>query len=421
VGMSGFPMGFNITPVVNLDLFAAQSYLLELTDKANFAPYNAGYRWQGDQLIGVSGSDGRVLDVGMTLENLRIDPAEVADKQRLDLVMSTIPPEVTDPSPYLEQAWNLAEQPFTLTGYDPFTDQHLEWQTDKETFTSWLEAGNDGLGLRAAAYSSFLDAQDASLNTGGGNLVRFLEPNETMGRLEDAIRAGQNSAELRIRYRGSTYEIEAGDTGYKIARKTGIPFNLITAANPGLEWEALSVGQEISLPTRDLTIPLPPVSSKRIIVNLDNQSLVAYENGQVKFSWLISSGLNSYPTYPGVFEILSHEETAFGSSFNLCGTNGCAQWQMSWFMGLYEVTPGLMNGFHGAVLLPNGAVLMGASNVGAPYTYGCVMSEDSNAALLFEWADEGTIVEIISNDFPPQSELGRASLSQASVIGSPTL
>jgi hypothetical protein len=86
---------------------------------------------------------------------------------------------------------------------------------------------------------------------------------------------------------------------------------------------------------------------------------------------------------------------------------------MYWFMGIYEVVPGLMNGFHGAVLLPNGAYL-GGGNVGAPYTYGCVMSENSNAEQLFRWADEGTIVEIISRDFAPLSDLGRLAVSQVS-------
>jgi lipoprotein-anchoring transpeptidase ErfK/SrfK len=79
---------------------------------------------------------------------------------------------------------------------------------------------------------------------------------------------------------------------------------------------------------------------------------------------------------------------------------------MHWFMGLYEVTPGLMNGFHGAVELPNGAYL-GGGNVGAPYTFGCVMSLDSNAQQLYEWAEVGTPVEIISGEYQPQSELGK--------------
>jgi lipoprotein-anchoring transpeptidase ErfK/SrfK len=152
------------------------------------------------------------------------------------------------------------------------------------------------------------------------------------------------------------------------------------------------------------------VPNKRIIVDIETQSLVAYENGQEVFSWRISTGIGSAPTSPGIYQILNHDPEAYGSSFTLCGAQGCGQWTMYWFMGLYEVQPGLMNGFHGAVLLPNGSYL-GGGNVGSPYTFGCVMSLDSNAKLLYDWADEGTPVEIISREFAPRSELGRRAFS----------
>mgnify|MGYP001251354731 FL=1 len=134
--------------------------------------------------------------------------------------------------------------------------------------------------------------------------------------------------------------------------------------------------------------------------------MVAYENGEPVFSWAISSGISTAPTYPGVFQILNHDEVALGSSYTLCSAAGCGQWQMYWFMGIYEVTPGLVNGFHGAVLLPNGTYLGGGS-VGSPYTFGCVMSTNDNAELLYNWADEGTVVEIISSEFAPRSDLAR--------------
>jgi hypothetical protein len=141
-------------------------------------------------------------------------------------------------------------------------------------------------------------------------------------------------------------------------------------------------------------------------VDIDTQSLVAYENGQRVFSWLISTGISSAPTSPGIYQVLNHDELAMGSSYTLCGSQGCGQWKMYWFMGIYEVQPGLVNGFHGAVELPNGGYL-GGGNVGEPYTFGCVMSLDANAKLLYDWAEDGTIVEIVSSEFPPQSALAQ--------------
>jgi len=153
------------------------------------------------------------------------------------------------------------------------------------------------------------------------------------------------------------------------------------------------------------------VPSKRIIVNLDTAMLVAYENGQQKFAWKVSTGMDVAPTSPGIYQILDHNEKAIGSGVELCGSEGaCGTWEMYWFMGIYEVTPGLINGFHGAVKLPNGN-LLNNGNVGNPATYGCIMSYDDDAKALYDWAEEGVIVEIISRDFPPQSELGRQSLS----------
>jgi hypothetical protein len=76
-------------------------------------------------------------------------------------------------------------------------------------------------------------------------------------------------------------------------------------------------------------------------------------------------------------------------------------------MGIYEVLPGLVNGFHGAVELPNGAYL-GGGNVSSPSTFGCIMSLDELAKQLFDWAEVGTMVEIISGEYEPRSELARS-------------
>jgi hypothetical protein len=411
-GMAGIPMGWGVPPVVSVDFNTAQNYLLDLTSETDAPPENAGYAWQGDQLVGVPGRDGRMLDVAQAMDTLTQETTTVVESRRLELVMSSLPPENDDPEDTLEDAQAIASKPFVLYGYDPFKDQSVSWSTSREVFATWLEAGPNGLTLRDDTYSAFLDAQNRSLN-GNSDELRYLDPIETKERIREAISTKTSEVHLRIRYRPTTYTIEPGDGGFRISRKTGIPFFLIEGANPGVNWNALSIGDQINLPTRDVTLPLDPVPNKRIVVNLDKQTLAAFEDGQLKFSWLISSGLDDYPTSPGIYQVLNHDEVAAGSSFTLCSEGGgnCGQWEMYWFMGMYEVGPGLMNGFHGAVLLPNGAYL-GGGNVGAPYTYGCVMSRDDQGKLLYEWATDGTMVEIISSEFAPQSELGQMVESQ---------
>ncbi len=411
VGLSGVPFGYGIRPVVAVNYTTAQTYLLDLTETTDYPPRNATFRWEADDLVGVPGTDGRMLDVPNTLDKLIDDPILPVLTQRLDLVMETLEPVQRDPKPFLEDVRAIASQPLSLSGYDPFLDQSVIWQAPRDVVVTWLEAGENGLMLREDVFAPFLDAQNQSLNAPDAP-QRFLDPRETRDNVLAALKAKQTTVNLRIRYRDTQYQVVRGDTGFKISRKTGIPFYLIEEANPNRDLNVLSVGDIINLPSRDKALPLPPVANKRIVVNLDTQSLVAFENGQVVFSWLISSGISSAPTSPGIYQILSHNEVASGSSFTLCAENGlnCGQWEMYWFMGMYEVRPGLMNGFHGAVLLPNGAYL-GGGNVGAPYTFGCVMSLNSNAKLLYDWADLGTVVEIISSEFPPQSDLGRLALS----------
>lgn len=41
--------------------------------------------------------------------------------------------------------------------------------------------------------------------------------------------------------------VEAGDTGYGISRQFGVPFDKLQAYNPGVNWNALNVGQRIYL------------------------------------------------------------------------------------------------------------------------------------------------------------------------------
>ncbi len=406
-GLSGIPLGYSVEPVVNLDSEIAQAYFESLTDEVNIPPYNAGFAWQGEQFVGVPGREGRILNISDTLSNLLEGPGSVVSRRRLELIFNPLLPEVVDPAPYLEEAHLLAGQPFTITAYDPFTNEMQNWSVHREDFTSWLEATPNGLGIREDDFSSFFETQSAALNL--DDTSRYFDSEESSGRITAAVRSAQSSVPLRIRYYPTTYTVVSGDTGYRIARKTGIPFYLIEQANPQVDLSVLSPGDELNLPSRDIVLPLEPISSKRIVINLDTQWLVAYENGQEVFSWAISSGIERAPTSPGVFQVLSHERIAYGSSYLLCDDSGCGQWEMEWFMGLYEVVPGLMNGFHGAVLLPDSTYL-GGGNVGTPYTLGCVMSRSEDAQRLYEWAEDGTIVEIISSDFAPLSDLGRLTL-----------
>lgn len=408
VGLQGFPFGYDVQPTFTLDEAVAQNLLIDLVGETYRPPFEAGYAWRDGQLVGLMGQSGRELDVFLTLDALRQSAPLVVRQRRLELVMKALPPNVLDPMPYLEQARTFLSQPLTLVGYDPFQDVQTPWTSTQEEITRWLVATPNGLGLRQEAFRQFLSAVNSQLGT--ETQARYLDERETAEFVNRAIQNGERTVYLRVRYLPSTMTIASGDWGQRISRKAGIPFRLIENVNPGIDWNQLTIGTRINLPSRDELLTVPPVPNKRIVVDLDRRYMVAYENGQVVYHWRISIGRTEAPTYPGIFQVLSHAEKAYGSGFSLCTSTGCSQWEMYWFMGIYEVVPGLMNGFHGAVLLPNGAFL-DDGRIGGASTFGCVMASNAEAEALFRWAEKGTVVEIISRDFPPQSALGREAMT----------
>jgi len=407
VSFGAIPFGRDIHPVVTIEEITSTDFLLDFADEVYQSPVNARYEWQDGVLTGVAGGAGRELNYTRTTDKLNARLTDVVMNKRFDLEMSVLLPINDDPNPYLDDVMRIVSQPLELRGYDPYTNQFFTWAVDRDTFTGWLMAGDDALILRQDTFSQFVNQINTTLNPSDSNL-RYIEPTEATEKVNLAIAEGQTSIDLRVRYRPTVYEVQRGDTGFRIARKTGIPFFQIKDANSGRNLDVLSVGDILNLPSRDIALPHDPIPHKRIVVDLNEQELIAFENGEIVFQWEISSGVEDAPTSPGIYQILSHNDVAYGSSVTLCDVSGvsCGVWEMSWFMGIYEVTPGIVNGFHGKVILPNGN-LLGDGFVGFPYTFGCVMSNDSDAKTLYDWADLGVIVEIISNEFEPTSDLGQ--------------
>ena len=414
-GLSGVPFGVMVEPVVTIDYGKAQSLLLDMTEDIYILPYEAGYKWSGGKLVTVPGRQGRHLDISASIEQLTQDSARVLTERRFELPTIPLMPNVMDSSPFIEEAHAFLSGGVRLNGYDPFIHEMISWRVDQNSAAEWLIAGENGLAVRHDSFSSYIKSLNNSLL--GGEPKRFIDELMAIEEMQDSLNTNNSNVIVRIQHLPQPYYVELQDTGFKIGRKKGLPFQLVYEANPNVEWTALTVGQLIQIPSRDVLVPEKPVPQKRIIVDIETQWLVAFENNQMIFSWAISSGRDAAPTYPGIYQILTQNDTAYGGSFALCndaGTN-CDQWKMNWFMGVYEVIPGLMNGFHGAVELPNGNYL-GGGGVYEPSTFGCVMSLNDNAHQLYSWAQIGTVVEILSDDFHAASELAKVALEYISTI-----
>ena len=413
-GLAGLPFGINIEPQVTVSHSRAQSLLLDLTESVYVQQYEAGYKWSGGKLITVPGRRGRHLDITESLERLKADAAAVVTYGRFDLPTIPLNPIVLDSAPFLDEAIGFLIDGIRLRGYDPFTDEMISFNVDQKLVAEWLTAGENGLSVRENAFRKFINEENRKLVN---SKQRYIDELLAIGNLQEALSTGNPDIVMRLNYLPQPYSVVRGDTGFRVGRKKGIPYELIRDANPTVNWNALIVGQEIQIPSRDALLPEDPVPNKRIIVDLESQWLVAFENKDLRFSWGVSSGRETAPTYPGVFQVLTHDPKSFGSSYALCsdlGTN-CNQWEMFWFMGIYEVVPGLMNGFHGAVKLPNGN-LLGGGYTFEPTTFGCIMSLNSRARELYEWAETGTVVEILSAEFAPESELGQYALQYITTV-----
>ena len=386
-GIEAITSGVDVEPRLLVDLGQARARLTELRGIVEEPARNAGIQLIGNQVQSTPPVQGRVLDIDATLANLQADAAgELADGA-LDLKMVSVAPSVTDATPLLQQAQALLSNPLTIEAYDPVDDTTQVWSLTPQEWSQWLVASPDqssSLGLRLSLHDSglrgYLESKAAQLPNNG-----FLEIDESIEKVNAGLQSNQLSTWVRIYHNPATYTVQGGDTLASIGYQTGIPYPWIQSANPGVD--SLNPGQQIVLPSKDDLLPLPIIRNKRIVVSIPNQELWAYENGQLLYNWSISTGIARSPTAPGIFQIQSHDVNAYASQWNL---------YMPHFMGVYEPGPnaGVMNGFHGFPTDATGGYLLWTNNLGRPATYGCILLSLENAEVLYNWAEEGVVVEI---------------------------
>jgi LysM repeat protein len=277
--------------------------------------------------------------------------------------------------------------PLTLHAFDPIRNETFAWVAPPERWGEWITIS--ATEADPAALQWQVDPQQARnfVETAAGAVgpERTLDISLATAALLDSIPAGTYQAESRLYHQDREHVVQSGETLSSIAFDYGLPYPWIEAANPQLNG-TLSAGQTIVIPSPDVMLPLPVVAGKRIVVNLSTQEMWAYAGDEVIWHWPVSTGIESSPTAPGVFQIQAHEENAYAGNWDL--------W-MPHFMGIYRPVPTIpfMNGFHGFPTR-NGSTLLWTGDLGRPVTYGCILLSSENAALLYDWAEPGVVVEI---------------------------
>jgi LysM repeat protein len=376
--------GRQVEPVIVFDPQAARQGLEALSVEVSVPAQEASLRLEGDQLVALPSAAGSVLDVEAGLQALGADPEEVLRRGFLALQMKPDPPRVTDVSQALEAAQRLLDSQATIRAYDPITDEHFKWQVDRQAIASWLriEEGEGGVQVRLDPEPMAAYFETLSQELGAG---REISGEGYAAALEKALRQG-DSLTVQIRHLPTTYRVRPGDSLLRISWEVGIPYWKILEANPGLNQDRLLAGQDLTIPSKDEMLPLPLVENKRVVISISKQRLWVYEDGKEISEHVISTGIDRSPTQPGVFQIQTHEIEAYASVWDL---------YMPHFLGVYEAWPGFMNGIHGLPTLSSGRRLW-AGVLGRPVSYGCIVMDLDAAAWLYDWAEDGVVVEIQS-------------------------
>ncbi|MCA9895541.1 MAG: L,D-transpeptidase family protein [Anaerolineae bacterium] len=374
-----------VAPVVSVNTTTAEIQLNEIAQQVNIAPVNAGVSLQNGQAVATSPQTGRQLNIAATVQRLVDSDFTSGD---LVLAMNEVAPSVLDSTALVDRANNLLRNPLDIQIYDAVTGDSVYWSLAPETWGNWLTASADAnseigmaLAFQDAPLRDYLQNQANSVF----DASRTLDVDGSVNVLQQALASGQPSnTVLTVKHLPRTHTVQAGESITSIAWDYGIPYLYIQQANNGLS--SVSIGQEITIPPADIFLELPVVPNKRIVVSISQQRTRVYENGQLIWDWATSTGIADSPTWPGVYQVLSHVPNAYAGNWDL---------YMPDFMGVYKPIPGsdFTNGFHGFPTRGGGQLLW-ENSLGRRVTYGCILLSNVNVQQLYEWAQEGVVVEI---------------------------
>lgn len=374
--------GWEIEPVIAVDEAKARAAIEGLTPLMSLLPVDATLRIEGTELIPVPGELGYTVNIEETLQTLLADPRSILLNGRLQVIPQPAKPRVEDVTPAIAEAQRLLDSQVSIYGYDPIKNEHLNWPVPRQEIASWLIVvpGEDGphIALDAEQVTAYLSGLSGELGPG-----RYLDAEEFGGPLAEAVRQG-TPLPVTINYQPTKYVVQPGDTMLKLGWRLGMPYWMITQANPGINPENLLTGTELTIPAKTDLLPLPIVPNKRIILSISKQRLWVYQDGRLLGTHVISTGIDKSPTQPGIFQVQTHDKNAYASVWDLYMPN---------FLGIYEAWPGFMNGLHGLPTLSNGQRLW-ANILGRPASYGCIILDLDTSRWLYDWAEDGVVVEI---------------------------
>lgn len=387
-GMKALFQDVQVAPVISVDTTIMTAELNRIAPNIEITPVNAGVALVNGEVQATAPQYGRLLNVQATVNNLISNSTAVLQDGSIDLIMMDAAPAVLDSSPIVAQARALLSNPLDIRVFDPVTGDSIYWSLMPQEWSSWITAipdSNSPIGLSLAANETQVRDYLSKMSNQTFDNTRYLDIDEAVQKISQAFAAGRpQDIVLRVHHKERIHTVQAGETITSIAWDYGIPYLYIIEANNGIQ--SVSVGQQITIPPADLFLKYPVDPNKRIVVSISEQRTRVYENGDLIHDWLTSTGIDDSPTWPGIYQIQSHELNAYAGNWNL---------YMPYFMGVYQPIPGadFTNGFHGFPTRGGGQILW-QRNLGTKVTFGCIMLSNENIQTLYNWAEEGVVVEI---------------------------
>jgi hypothetical protein len=150
----------------------------------------------------------------------------------------------------------------------------------------------------------------------------------------------------------------------------------------------------LSVVRPDRTRPEGVEGDRWISINLFEQTISIYENGELVFATMVSSGLRGWWTQPGSFRVYAKlERDTMSGAFEADRSDYYYLQDVPWVL-YYDQARAI----HGAYW---------HNGYGYPRSHGCVNLSPTDAQWIFEWAEEGTWVHVYdpSGETPTDSEL----------------
>jgi len=184
--------------------------------------------------------------------------------------------------------------------------------------------------------------------------------------------------------------VQRGEYLSSIARSYGVSWTVIAERNNIVDPNDIDAGTTLIIPNvvgaeaSNLVASVPTIAQnlpdpgahwgvgREIVVDLSTQMTYAYDDGNLVFSSLVSTGLPATPTVQGEYSIWHRTpaQTMSGPGYYLPNV----QWVMYFYQGY---------GFHGTYW---------HNNFGNPMSHGCVNMTNEDAEWLYNFASIGTNV-----------------------------